>query len=412
MDLSSLSNEQLIENLRSTPRRGGGRDVSGEKIEEVIEELHVQRLELEMQNRALREAEREIEAALDRYCDLYDHLPIGHVTLARNGRIAEANLTAAAWLRHDRAKLIDSYFSWFLDAFDAGKLSAHIDGCIQSGREQTVEVTLRLEGGLLMTVQLTSRAASSGRDGEAQVHTAITNISKLQQADVLAHDIDGETGDSAQSVTQHLKAPLAAINALSRALLQEHAAGLSPEAKGMIERVECSVVRMESHLQQLLEYCWLAQEDVALDPVNLEELMQHVVMEHRLVIERRGARISVERPLPCVRGARLLLAQVLVNVVLSALNHTAADRTPALRISAVQQEREIVLTVYDDSRPDPAKPAEERFRVFERLHENGSFHGGIGLAIVRRAIERMKGRVWVDSGLDQGTSINIALPAV
>ena len=162
MDLSSLSDDELTRNLRSLQRAGMTADVP-DNLEDLMQELQVSRVEVEMQNRALRDSAAEIESALQRYSDLYDHLPIGYVTLTPSGRIVQANLTAAGWLRVDRAKLVGGYLNWFLAPFDAGRFAAHLDACVQTGGEQTLELTLRLESGLLLTVQLTSRLAPPGR---------------------------------------------------------------------------------------------------------------------------------------------------------------------------------------------------------------------------------------------------------
>jgi light-regulated signal transduction histidine kinase (bacteriophytochrome) len=366
-----------------------------------------------MQNRALREAEIEIELALQRYCDLYDHLPIGYLTLTRSGRITQSNLTAAGWLRRDRTNLVGSYLHSFLDAFDAGRFAAHLEACLDSGSEQALGATLRLDSGLLMTVQLTSRPAQSSDDGEPQVNTALTNVSKVRQAHAIVSDIEAEQGEASQSITQFLRAPLVTINKSARALLQEHGLEQDEGVKNIIERMECAAVRMENTLQDLLDYCCLGQEKVALDPVNLDELAQHVIMEHRDIIQRRGAEIIVERPLPCVRGARLLLGQVLANVVTSALKPTKPDTKPRLRIHASQHDHEVVLKVLDEGRSDDALPEQEKFWLFERIHEKGRYGGaGVGLAIIRRAIERMNGRVWVDSRPEKGMCFNIGLPIV
>ena len=413
MDLSSLSKEELTRNLRSLQRPGAeSAGAVPDDWEDMIQELQVHRVELEMQNRALREMEAEVEAALQRYCDLYDHLPIGYLTLTRNGRIVQANLTAAGWLRRDRAQLVDGYLNWFFDAFDAGRFAAHLEACVQTGREQTLEVTLRLESGVLLTVHLTSRLASSSGEGEPHVHTAITNISKMKQAHAVVEDIDREQENFTQSLADHLQTPLIAISKFARTMLQEHPAELSSEIKSMIERMECAALRMESTLQHLLEYCSLGHEEVALDPVNLEELMQHVMVEHRLMIEHRRAEITVDRPLPCVRGARLLLGQVLANILTNTLKRTGPGQTPRIRIRAEQHGDEVVLTVADEGTPPTVRQEDRDFGMLERRRERDCYSGtGVGLAILRRTVERMNGRVWVETAFGKGTTFHIGLPA-
>jgi signal transduction histidine kinase len=412
MDLSSLSEAALNQNDRSCPAPHGPAP-STESADELLQQLHVQRMELEMQSRALHEAELEIESASHRYSDLYDHLPIGYVTVTPKGRIVQANLTAAEWLRRDRSQLVGIYFSWFLDAFDAGRFASHLESCVQAGNAQALDVTLRLESGLLLSVQLTSRIGLHGSDGEPEVHTAITNITKLKQVNGLSHDLDAEQPGGALSSSESLRAPLRTLGSFARGMLRDYGAELSVDAKNTIERMECAAVRTEATVHHLLEYCGLGHEEVALDPVSLEELMQHVIMEHRFLLARHGAELVVDRPLPCVRGARLLLGHVLASIIVHAVHNTTPGDQLRLRVAATQEQREVVLTVSDECRHRNLPPAEKRFRVFERLHEQDGFYGAaVGLAVLRQAIERMHGRVWMESDAGKVTRLKISLPAV
>jgi light-regulated signal transduction histidine kinase (bacteriophytochrome) len=177
--------------------------------------------------------------------------------------------------------------------------------------------------------------------------------------------------------------------------------------------MECAAVRMEATFQDLLDFCCLGHDELALDPVNLEELVQQITMEQRTAIQRRHAEIAIERPLPCVRGSHLLLGQVLANVVTHMLRHGEPEEGPRIRIGAQKREGEIVLKIVGARTPPDAKLDERSFRTFERRHERDSFwRNGVGLAVVRRTIERMNGRLWVESEPGNNTCVNIGLPSV
>jgi len=84
---------------------------SPEEVQNLVHELEVHGIELEMQNRELREAQQELEASRDRYTDLYDFAPLGYVSLDAQGRIQEINLAAAALLGKERARLMGRSFA-------------------------------------------------------------------------------------------------------------------------------------------------------------------------------------------------------------------------------------------------------------------------------------------------------------
>lgn len=393
-ELKSLSNDDLVRTLRTLEQPAE----QNESVSETngLQDLQIYRIELEMQNRALREVQSELEQALVRYTDLYDHLPFGYVTLTPSGQIAQANLTAARWLHRDRAQLAGVYMNWFLDAFDAGRLAAHLDLCLHTTTEHACDVTLRLENGLLITVQLSSRATVITPGAMPQIHTAMTNVSKLKQTRAVIGDIEREESTACPLVAGELGAPYACVSHYVRNLLTEHRSTLSPEVVEVAERMECAALRAEATLQHLVEYCSFGRESVAVDPVNLEEVVQHVIVEHRDAVEQRHAVLDITRPLPCVRGSRLILAQVLANLLINALRYPPRDQPRRVTISAEERPKAVVLKITHDGLKLPA--GDQNFRVFERLHGAGHFlSNGIGFAVVRHAIERMGGRVWTES---------------
>jgi C4-dicarboxylate-specific signal transduction histidine kinase len=381
-----------------------------DRSESELPELQVYRLQLEMQNQALRDLQSELEGALQRYTDLYDYLPIGYVTLTRTGQIVQANLTAARWLRRDRGRLIGVHMNWFLDAFDAGRFAAHLEHCAHSKDEQTCEVTLRLENDLTLTVQISSHAApKTGDDSPGYTHTAITNIAQLKQARAMMDDIDREDSALATMARAEQPEPFAGVSHLLQSLLAQHRDDLAADAVSLAERAEGAAVRLEMMLRHMMDYCGLSQSDGgAHDPVNLEELVQQMVLEHRGVIQSRGAHVEVARPLPCVRGSRMILAQVLSNLLINALRLPPGDEPVRISISAEQQDGVVRLKLADDGLCLPGDG--QSFRVFERLH--GSRHfltDGAGFALIQRAIKGMNGRVHVEAGVRQGSTFTIEL---
>src|ERR1044072_3062902 len=103
-DLRSLTDEQLDQNLRALQDDAAhAREV--DELQVTVQELDVHRIELEMQNRALRETQSELEHAVQRYADLYDNLPLAYLTVSATGQIVGANRAAIEWFHTDRRVL-------------------------------------------------------------------------------------------------------------------------------------------------------------------------------------------------------------------------------------------------------------------------------------------------------------------
>jgi signal transduction histidine kinase len=136
-----------------------------------------------------------------------------------------------------------------------------------------------------------------------------------------------------------------------------------------------------------------------------------MLIEHRALLEERRADVAVAPSLPAVRGCVPILNQVLSNLLTNALKYTREGENPVVRISAETRNRTIVLRVADRGIGIDRRHHERIFRIFERLHGYSKYPGsGVGLAIARRAVERMHGRIWVESQPDQGSCFCIELP--
>jgi PAS domain S-box-containing protein len=379
-------------------------------LQETVQDLQNHRLQLELQNRALAETQAELRHSLQRYSALYDRLPIGYITVTPHGRIVEANLKAATWLHSKRPTVVGTYLRSFLDPEDAARLASHLQACLQTDEEAQLEVTLHREEDSLLPVQFSSQRTPS-REGDPQIHVAITDISALKQTQRMLEDANAELDAFNHSISHDLRAPLVTISNFAAIVLEERAAVLDDEGKMMIQRMRNAALRMEETLKQLLEYSRLTRQPLTLQRVDLEQIVRDLLLEHRGLIHYRNAQITVDRPLPAAVGSPNIVSQVLRNLLTNALKYTLPDQPPRVRISASAHQTCVVLMVEDHGIGIEPKYHEHVFRVFERLHTYGHYPGaGIGLAIVRRAIERMRGRVWLESEPGKGSTFFVELP--
>ena len=154
---------------------------SPQEVQELVHELEVHRIELEMQNQELREAQQGLEQARDRYADLYDFAPQGYVTLDARGIVREINLTAARMLGKERARLVGYPFITHVEAADRPVARGHLRQCSQGHEKVTSEVRLAIKGAEPIIVQLFSVAAQGPADGQTLYRSAITDITELKQ---------------------------------------------------------------------------------------------------------------------------------------------------------------------------------------------------------------------------------------
>ncbi|MBZ0235046.1 MAG: PAS domain S-box protein [Deltaproteobacteria bacterium] len=142
-DLPELSKEELIrelEKLELAARRFAANAGEADR-DRLIHDLHVQQVQLEMQNRELREAQERLEEVTSRYADLYDFAPVGYCTLDPEGRIQELNLTATAFFGAFRETLVGSPFASVAPLEDKRQFHVHLRRCLRENARVTSELT-------------------------------------------------------------------------------------------------------------------------------------------------------------------------------------------------------------------------------------------------------------------------------
>lgn len=155
-------------------------------------------------------------------------------------------------------------------------------------------------------------------------------------------------------------------------------------------------------------YSRLSREEFVPEVVDPDEA---VAEAWRQVAEGSKAELSVERPLPKVHAHRTILLQVLANLLSNAIKFVAPGVEPRVRVRGERREGKVRLWVEDNGIGIAPEHQGRIFRVFERLHASGEYPGtGVGLAIVRRALERLGGQAGVESQPGRGSRFWIELP--
>jgi len=215
------------------------------------------------------------------------------------------------------------------------------------------------------------------------------------------------------SISHDLRAPLRAMQGFSQALLEDAGDRLDPLSREYAERIVAGAQRMDLLIQDLLSYSRVSRAELRLVPVPLGLIAETVLRELAESLRAREAVVRVDDPLPVVLGHPATLSQVLTNLLGNALKFVPPDRTPALRVRAENGNGRIRVWVEDNGIGIAAEHQDRIFRVFERLHSGDDYPGtGIGLAIVRKAVERMGGQVGVESTLGQGSRFWVELQRV
>jgi PAS domain S-box-containing protein len=211
------------------------------------------------------------------------------------------------------------------------------------------------------------------------------------------------------TVSHDLRAPLRAIDGLTRIVLADHGAGFDPEACRLLERVSGNARLMGQLIDGLLDFSRLSRKTLSAAPVDMRALALAAAEDAR-GIAAAGTQFDIGE-LPQVCGDALLLRQVWANLVGNAAKFSAGVPQPRVEAGGCVAQGEARYFVRDNGAGFDMAHAGKLFGVFQRLHDASRFEGtGLGLAIVRRIVERHGGRAWAESEPGAGATFRFSLP--
>ncbi len=215
------------------------------------------------------------------------------------------------------------------------------------------------------------------------------------------------------TVAHDLRAPLRSMHGFADALWEEYGPHFDEAGKNYLRRIVASSLRMDALIQDLLSYSQLARSEMKFDPLPLQEIIEMAVALMSDEIAEKKAVISIEGKFPWVNAHKSTLQGVIANLIVNALKFQKPDAPARIRIWSEEKDRITRLWVEDNGIGIAREHQERIFKIFERLHAQGDFPGtGIGLALVRKGIERMGGRVGVESKVGEGSRFWLELPTV
>lgn len=215
----------------------------------------------------------------------------------------------------------------------------------------------------------------------------------------------------AYSISHDLRAPLRSLQGFSQAILEDYAGSVDKTGQLYLERIAAAATRMDELIEDLLTYSRLSRAELKLEPVDLEIAVATALSIHENEIRERRAEVRVEGPLPAVFGHFAVISQCLSNLLANALKFTKPGEPPRVRVRAERMGDNVRVLVEDQGIGIALEHQQRIFRVFERLHGAEAYPGtGIGLAIVRKGMERLGGSYGVRSEAGKGSLFWFQLP--
>lgn len=366
-------------------------------------------------------------------CTLIDqlHTTIGRLTLAlalardafawidARGRIIWCNPSFDRFVRGEHIRLLGEPLSDVLvleqdgkpvtgDAHPARRIFAEARELIEvyetGSRERRAVVEVYVRRGLIEGEQ----AAIFVIQDLTESLRSQAELRQLNRRLVSAND---ELEAFTYSVSHDLRTPLRRIDGFSQALLEDYTDVLDAQGRDYLQRLRNGAQRMTLLIDDLLRLSRVTRTDLAWSEVDLSAMCRAIVEELAAGTPERRVETVIADGL-IARGDERLLRQVAENLLANAWKFTSTVAHPRIEVGQTSDGPEPVFFVRDNGVGFDVARADKLFGAFQRLHGTDEFPGtGIGLAIVRRIVNRHGGRVWADSMVDHGATFYFTLPA-
>jgi signal transduction histidine kinase len=267
-----------------------------------------------------------------------------------------------------------------------------------------------------LEAEISARTAELRKETEERRH-AEQQVRELN--DVLEGRVQERTADLiaanrelegfCYSVSHDLRSPLRGMILAARTLKEDHAHELSPEAAQEVERLGTRALKMGVLIDDLLRFARLHKAEVEKETVRVDKLIKEIAVDLQ---PRYGNRVAVNLEEGIfVSADPELLRLALENLLDNAFKYSQGVKKPEVHVRSWTEEGMVAVVFRDNGVGFNGEYADKLFQPFQRLHQDSEFPGtGIGLANVRRIIERHGGRVWATSKPGEGSEFGFSLP--
>ncbi|MBP6058429.1 MAG: PAS domain S-box protein [Nitrosomonas sp.] len=214
------------------------------------------------------------------------------------------------------------------------------------------------------------------------------------------------------SVSHDLKAPLRGVEGYSRLLEEDYFDRLDDEGRLFISNIRAGVTRMNELINDLLAYSRMERCKLESNALDLTAVVHQVLAECDKDIASHQIEIVIHLSPLIVHGDREGLALVLRNLLENAIKFSKHSPHPRIELGASHGDHHVILWIRDNGIGFDMKYNQRIFEIFERLHRLEDYPGtGVGLALVKKAMQRMGGRVWAQSVPNEGATFYLELSA-
>jgi chemotaxis family two-component system sensor kinase Cph1 len=208
------------------------------------------------------------------------------------------------------------------------------------------------------------------------------------------------------TISHDLKNPLSTIKGYAQMLTRNTT--IEPRALEVLAKINNKVDKMNLMINEVLEYSRIGRLELTPVEVDVTTIIQEHIKDLKLVYDAEHLKVNIGAT-PTIQGDPTMISQVFANLLSNAIKYSVPSGAPEIFIDATDNESEIVYTVRDNGVGIDIKQLPRVFELFKRMDNVKDIEGtGVGLAIVKRIVEKHNGKIWVDSKLGEGSTFFVS----
>lgn len=269
--------------------------------------------------------------------------------------------------------------------------------------EQTVRLTHQTGIELFAEIRALPILGSTGE--VSSVMLVLLNVTGAIRYQQTIEEKNKDLADFTLMLSHDLKAPIFSIKGLIP-VVAEKISQTDGEAFEALEHVRTSTKRLDQLISGVLEYARVSEAEVEMVPVDLNQILAECLTSVESQLAAAGCQ-PVVSSIPMVRGDRLRLSQIFANLISNSIKYRASGRALAIQISGGAVGSSVRIEFSDNGSGIPAAKLSGVFRPFQRAHGAHIEGAGIGLALVKRLVSRLRGEVEISSLEGAGTTVTL-----
>jgi light-regulated signal transduction histidine kinase (bacteriophytochrome) len=208
------------------------------------------------------------------------------------------------------------------------------------------------------------------------------------------------------TISHDLKNPLSTIKGYSQMLSRN--GQIEPKMQEVLSKITGKVDKMNSMINEVLEYSRIGRTELKPVAVDVSTIVNEQIRDLKMAYDADHLKVDLG-DLPTVQGDPVMISQVFANLLSNAIKYSLPSGAPHIKVEGMEVDDKIVYTIKDNGVGIDIKQLPMVFELFKRMDNVQDIEGsGVGLAIVKRIVEKHQGKIWVDSELGKGTTFSVA----